>query len=725
MSRFIRSLHVSLGPRGWLAALLIAALSTLAQAQTTWGLVVRDTGSRDGVEITRIVEGSPAAAAGLQVGDRVLAADGRPVTSADDLAAIAGAVPAGQALNLRVARQGWERTLRLAAPARAASAQTYGLRLGDRAAERPPGTGAVVTAIAAGGPADRAAIALGDVVLRVQGQAVSGAADVDRLVAQLAPDQPLTLVIWREGWERTLTLGAAADRSAAVAPSAAPAVAGTPFGALSDAIEAANAAFADGDLGAAEAGYRRVIALQPKDYTAHARLALIHIRQQRYADAAAAARRSLEIGPAEASTLINLGLSHTMLGEPAAARAAYLRAIELAPGQVEPYAGVANSFYSENDWPQAERYYRLGLERDPQRQSLWEGLAASCGAQNKHTEAAAAYRQAIAIGPSKSHLFEFLGYQLSRLRQYSEAEQALQQALSMEPSDADVHFLLGHVLSDSGKVDAARMAWQRAAELDPSGRTGQLARQNLATLPQARPAPVAPSASVTSREAAGAGASVAPPSAAPVPPMAASEAATGGAKASVAIGDFQVKAAGAVQFIGDGLREMLLTSLHNSGRFVVVERMDIQGLAAEQALSRTRAAVPGSAVAPGQMIVADLMVYGAVTEFGSEQSGSGLQFGVPKVPLRVGRQSSTAHMAIDVRVVDVASGRLLAAQRITGEARSAQMTLGTEFSVGGSKLPASFGAFRNTPMEAAIRECVQKATAYIVQSLPAGYLRHP
>jgi curli biogenesis system outer membrane secretion channel CsgG len=46
----------------------------------------------------------------------------------------------------------------------------------------------------------------------------------------------------------------------------------------------------------------------------------------------------------------------------------------------------------------------------------------------------------------------------------------------------------------------------------------------------------------------------------------------------VAVGDFQVKAAKANQQIGDGLREMFLTSLHQSGYFNVVERMGIQGL---------------------------------------------------------------------------------------------------------------------------------------------------
>lgn len=159
-------------------------------------------------------------------------------------------------------------------------------------------------------------------------------------------------------------------------------------------------------------------------------------------------------------------------------------------------------------------------------------------------------------------------------------------------------------------------------------------------------------------------------------------------KTAIAIGDFQVKAANASQYIGDGLREMLVTALHNSGRFVVVERMDIKGLAAEQALSRSRMARPGESIPEGQMDVADVMVYGAVTEFEPEVRGGGLSLGMPNVPLTLGMQSKSAHMAIDVRLVDVASGRVLATIR------------------------------------QAIRECVEKATAYVGGNTPASYFHH-
>jgi len=57
-----------------------------------------------------------------------------------------------------------------------------------------------------------------------------------------------------------------------------------------------------------------------------------------------------------------------------------------------------------------------------------------------------------------------------------------------------------------------------------------------------------------------------------------------GPKARIAVGDFQVKAAGATIEIGDGLREMLLTALFNSNRFIVLERQAVQDVMLEQDL---------------------------------------------------------------------------------------------------------------------------------------------
>jgi len=198
-----------------------------------------------------------------------------------------------------------------------------------------------------------------------------------------------------------------------------------------------------------------------------------------------------------------------------------------------------------------------------------------------------------------------------------------------------------------------------------------------------------------------------------------------GLRAAVTVGDFQVKAAKATPYIGDGLREMLLTALHRSGYFIVVERMDIQGIAAEQALSRSTMARPDQAIPAAGMDVADLLIYGAVTEFEAEAGGSDFGLGAGgSTPFSFGAGGKQSHMAIDIRVADVRSGRLVLAKRFVGRADASRASLGVSPLVGGRNVPFSFGGFRNTPMERAIRDCVVQATQYVANNLPRDYFRH-
>lgn len=212
-----------------------------------------------------------------------------------------------------------------------------------------------------------------------------------------------------------------------------------------------------------------------------------------------------------------------------------------------------------------------------------------------------------------------------------------------------------------------------------------------------------------------------------------------GPRANIAVGDFRVKARGGTQYIGDGLREMLATALFESLRFNVLDRLDPKGLTAEQKLSYSKMAAAGSPKLGRQMEVAELMMYGTVTEFESEAAGAGLKADVPttwdSAQIKAGSGSlrgKKAHMAIDVRVVDVASGRLVAARRIAGSAASYMATFGLDFegrvSSHGRKhrlrTPASLGAFKNTPMELAIRDCIYRSVIYATQSVPQQYFKH-
>lgn len=197
-----------------------------------------------------------------------------------------------------------------------------------------------------------------------------------------------------------------------------------------------------------------------------------------------------------------------------------------------------------------------------------------------------------------------------------------------------------------------------------------------------------------------------------------------GPRANIAVGDFTVKARGSSIYIGDGLREMLQSALFESNRFNVLDRMDTQGLTAEQKLSYSKMAKQGSAKLGAQMEVAELLFYGTVSEFQADASGAGLKTSAPGLPASAEVSGKNAHMAIDIRVVDTASGRLVGARRIAGSAASYKAVAGTQIGGGSSTMPISLGAYKNTPMELAIRDCIYRSVIYACKYLPGEYFQH-
>jgi len=197
-----------------------------------------------------------------------------------------------------------------------------------------------------------------------------------------------------------------------------------------------------------------------------------------------------------------------------------------------------------------------------------------------------------------------------------------------------------------------------------------------------------------------------------------------GPKARIAVGDFQVKAAGATMEIGDGLREMLLTSLFNTNRFIVLERQAVQDVMLEQDLGASGRVKRATAAPIGQLEGAELLVYGVVTEFRGDASGIGIGISMPNIPVRVGGGMKNAQMAIDLRVVDTTTGRIVFAARVEGKASDFHGSVGTVIGGGRTGMPVSLGAYQNTPMEKAIRVCIDRAVNHLCTKTPTQYFHY-
>jgi serine protease Do len=71
--------------------------------------------------------------------------------------------------------------------------------------------GALVAEAMKDGPAAKAGVRTGDTIIAVDGQPINEAKDLSRKVANVAPGKSLSLTLWREGKERTVTLEVASQ----------------------------------------------------------------------------------------------------------------------------------------------------------------------------------------------------------------------------------------------------------------------------------------------------------------------------------------------------------------------------------------------------------------------------------------------------------------------------------------------------------------------------------
>lgn len=197
-----------------------------------------------------------------------------------------------------------------------------------------------------------------------------------------------------------------------------------------------------------------------------------------------------------------------------------------------------------------------------------------------------------------------------------------------------------------------------------------------------------------------------------------------GPKARIAVSSFTDKTAKGYYEIGDGLADMLTTALFHSNRFIVLERQQLGEVLQEQDLGAAGRIKPGTEAPVGQIEGAELLVTGAVTEFEPNAGavGGGVIFG--GLPIGLGGGGKRAHLAIDMRVIDARSSRILTATTVEGTATDIAGLAAFQIGGGASELGIGLGGYKNTPMEKAIRIAILEAVNYIAGQTPAQFYRY-
>jgi curli biogenesis system outer membrane secretion channel CsgG/azurin len=204
-----------------------------------------------------------------------------------------------------------------------------------------------------------------------------------------------------------------------------------------------------------------------------------------------------------------------------------------------------------------------------------------------------------------------------------------------------------------------------------------------------------------------------------------------GPKARIAVSQFKDKTGKGwwTGAIGDGMADMLSTALFHSNRYIVLERQQVSDVLREQDLGAAGRIKKGTEAPIGEIEGAELLITGAVTEFEGAASGGGGGIGgiggtAGRVLGGIAGGIKKAHMAIDVRVIDTRTSRIVAATSVEGEA--------TDFALGGAlagagsggALGGALGGWSKTPTEKALRLCIQEAVKFIVAKTPQTYYHY-
>jgi len=197
--------------RGYLGVIIQEVDHSLAEAL---GM-----GQPSGALVARVLDGSPAAKAGIKVGDVILRFDGHELHNSTELPPLVGATPVGNAADLSLLRDGNEISLKVILAALPSGDEVISTerpqspskpqldRLGlqvealDEAMRQelgvPDGQG-VLIARAEEGAAQTAGIAAGDVILMIDGQRVSDPAQFASIVSELKSGRSVAVLLQRD-----------------------------------------------------------------------------------------------------------------------------------------------------------------------------------------------------------------------------------------------------------------------------------------------------------------------------------------------------------------------------------------------------------------------------------------------------------------------------------------------------------------------------------------------
>jgi curli biogenesis system outer membrane secretion channel CsgG len=188
---------------------------------------------------------------------------------------------------------------------------------------------------------------------------------------------------------------------------------------------------------------------------------------------------------------------------------------------------------------------------------------------------------------------------------------------------------------------------------------------------------------------------------------------------------------GTDQDIGKGVADLLVNKLVKDGVYSVIERKELDKVLAEQNVSNSNRADPGTAAKIGRVLGVDAIVVGSITQFGRDDKSNTIgggalgglsgRFGVGGIQ----RRNAKAVVGLSARMVDVNTAEVLAVADGKGESRRSGASLVGAGGGGGSAAGGGYDMTSSNFGQTILGEAVHDAVNSVAADLDQNAQRLP
>lgn len=217
----------------------------------------------------------------------------------------------------------------------------------------------------------------------------------------------------------------------------------------------------------AEWNFNKALSLDARQVPAANNLAVIYLRQGRFADAAAAYRKSLAVMPANARAWYDLGGCCIQMKQYDSAINALKKAIVYDPQLTDAYMQLGLACFSGKRYDEAEAWIKKALDQHPGDLRILGNLGTVYLNAGKEQQALAVFKQVVAADPKSASAFSNLGHCYYRMKQYQDAADMLTRAVTMHSKNDKDFPCLALSFKALGKMEDARQCAMLARKAHP------------------------------------------------------------------------------------------------------------------------------------------------------------------------------------------------------------------------------------------------------------------